>query len=76
MVRPLRRRTAPIQEQFPVKRLGYRIQELFYGGLSEQAKVHLQQAAKADPVATVNRRIPEEQKSNEVILSGTRLVRA
>ena len=52
-----------------------RIQELFYGGLSEQAKVHLQQAAKEDPVATVNRRIPEERKSNEAILPGTRLVR-
>ena len=58
-----------------IKRLAYRIQELFYGGLSEQAKVHLQQAAKEDPVATVNRRIPEERKSNEAILPGTRLVR-
>lgn len=29
----------------------------------------------ADPVATVNRRIPEERKSNEAILPGTRLVR-
>jgi hypothetical protein len=35
----------------------------------------LQQAAKEDPVATVNRRIPEERKSNEAILPGTRLVR-
>ena len=52
------------KKQFLIKRLAYRIQELFYGGLSEQAKVHLQQAAKEDPVATVNRRIPEKRKSN------------
>ena len=63
------------KKQFLIKRLAYRIQELFYGGLSEQANVHLQQAAKEDPVATVNRRIPEERKSNEAILPGTRLVR-
>ena len=63
------------KKQFLIKRLAYRIQELFYGGLSEQAKVRLQQAAKEDPVATVNRRIPEERKSNEAILPGTRLVR-
>ena len=63
------------KKQFLIKRLAYRIQELFYGGLSGQAKAHLQQAAKADPVATVNRRIPEERKSNETILPGTRLVR-
>ena len=49
------------KKQFLIKLLAYRIQELFYGGLSEQAKVHLQQAAKEDPVAT--------------ILPGTRLVR-
>ena len=63
------------KKQFLIKRLAYRIQELFYGGLSEQTKVHLQQASKEDPVATVNRRIPEERKSNEAILPGTRLVR-
>ena len=63
------------KKQFLIKRLAYRIQELFYGGLSGQAKAHLQQTAKADPVATVNRRIPEERKSNETILPGTRLVR-
>ena len=63
------------KKQFLIKRLAYRIQELFYGGLAEQANVHLQQAAKEDPVATVNRRIPEERKSNEAILPGTRLVR-
>lgn len=29
----------------------------------------------ADPVATINRRIPGERKSNQAILPGTRLVR-
>ena len=63
------------KKQFLIKRLAYRIQELFHGGLSEQAKVHLQQAAKEDPVATVNRRIPQGRKKGETILPGTRLVR-
>ena len=63
------------KKQFLIKRLVYRIQELFYGGLAEQAKAHLSQVAQADPVATVTRRIPEERKSNKVILPGTRLVR-
>jgi len=63
------------KKQFLVKRLSYRIQELFYGGLSERAKTHLGQVAKGDLVATANRRIPEELKANETILPGTRLVR-
>ena len=63
------------KKQFLIKRLAYRIQELFYGGLSEQAKAHLRRVASKDPVATVKRRIPEERKSNEAILPGTRLVR-
>lgn len=63
------------KKQFLIKRLAYRIQELFYGGLSEQAKAHLQHAAKEDPVATVKRRIPQEKKKSETILAGTRLVR-
>jgi len=52
-----------------------RIQELFYGGLSEQAKKHLKKISETDPVATVIRKIPEERKSQEAILSGTRFVR-
>jgi hypothetical protein len=55
--------------------LAYRIQELFYGGLSEQAKAHLRQAALNDPVATVSWRITEDHKANETILPGTRFVR-
>jgi hypothetical protein len=63
------------KKQFLIKRLAYRIQELFYGGLSEQVKAHLRQAALNDPVATVNRRIPEDRKACETILPGTRFVR-
>jgi hypothetical protein len=63
------------KKQFLIKRLTYRIQELFYGGLSEQAKAHLRRVAANDPVATVKRRIPEERKGTEAILPGTRLVR-
>jgi hypothetical protein len=63
------------KKQFLIKRLGHRIQELFYGGLSERAKAHLRRVASNDPVATVKRRIPEECKHSESILPGTRLVR-
>ncbi|WP_425411288.1 DUF2924 domain-containing protein [Maridesulfovibrio hydrothermalis] len=63
------------KKQFLIKRLSHRIQELFYGGLSEQAKAHLKQVAETDPVATVIRKIPEERKSQEAILPGTRFVR-
>jgi hypothetical protein len=63
------------KKQFLIKRLAYRIQELFYGGLSEQTKAHLRRVALNDPVATVKRRIPEERKNNEALLPGTRLVR-
>jgi hypothetical protein len=63
------------KKQFLIKRLAYRIQELFYGGLSEQAKAHLRKVAMNDPVATVKRRIPEKRKANETILPGTRFVR-
>ena len=41
------------KRQFLIKRLAYRIQELFYGGLSEAAKTRLQQVAQDDPVARV-----------------------
>ena len=63
------------KKQFLVKRLAHRIQELFYGGLSESAKTRLRQIAQDDPVATVERKVPEERKSNENILPGTRFVR-
>jgi hypothetical protein len=57
------------------KRLAFRIQELFYGGLADAVKAQLAQVAQRDPVATVHRRIPEERKAPTGILPGTRLVR-
>jgi hypothetical protein len=63
------------KKQFLVKRLAYRIQELFYGGLSDTAKTRLQHIAQSDPVATVKGKVSEERKSNETILPGTRFVR-
>ncbi|VDA98995.1 Bacteriophage FIG01208078: hypothetical protein [Olavius algarvensis spirochete endosymbiont] len=63
------------KKQFLIKRLAYRIQELFYGGLSGTAKARLRQIAQDDPVATVEGKVSEERKSNENILPGTRFVR-
>ena len=63
------------KKAFLQKRLAFRIQELFYGGLSEPVKAHLVQVANSDPVATVHRRIPEVRQAPAAILPGTRLVR-
>jgi len=63
------------KKQFLIKRLAYRIQELFYGGLSEQTKSNLKKVAKSDPIATISRKIPQARKSQESILSGTSFVR-
>ena len=63
------------KRQFLIKRLAYRIQELFYGGLSEETKARLKQIAQNDPVATMKNRISAKGKPDETILSGTRLVR-
>ena len=41
------------KRQFLIKRLAYRIQELFYGGLSDAAKTRLRQ----DPMARMDRRV-------------------
>ncbi len=63
------------RRRFLLKRLAYRIQELFYGGLSEAAKAHLRQAAQGDPVARVDRRISGNPQNKADILPGTRFVR-
>ena len=63
------------RKAFLMKRLAYRIQELFYGGLSEPAKKCLKQIAATDPVATVKAPVPEARKSQDSILPGTRFVR-
>ncbi len=61
--------------QFLIKRLAYRIQELFYGGLSEAAKTRPRQVAQAGPVARVDRRVSGNPPSQVGILPGTRFVR-
>ena len=65
----------PYKRQFLIKRLAYRIQELFYGGLSEAAKAHLGQVALADPVARVDGRASDNSQRQADILPGTRFVR-
>lgn len=63
------------KKQFMIRRLAYRIQELFYGGLSEQSKKYLHEAAEKDPLAKVKSKVPDERKTSESILKGTRFVR-
>ena len=63
------------RRRFLIKRLAYRIQELFYGGLSEAAKARLQQVARGDPVARVDGRVSGNPRSKADILPGTRFVR-
>ena len=63
------------RKQFLIKRLAYRIQELFYGGLSEAARTRLQQLAPADPVAGVDGQAPGTSQTRADILPGTRFVR-
>ena len=63
------------KRQFLIKRLAWRIQELFYGGLSESSKDRLRQVAQDDPVASVTRNIPQERKQESSLLPGTRFVR-
>ena len=63
------------KKQFLIKRLAYRIQELFYGGLSEAAKAHLGQVAREDPVARVDARVSKNPEGKADILPGTRFVR-
>ncbi len=65
----------PYKRQFLIKRLAYRIQELFYGGLSEGAKTRLMQIAQGDPVARVDRRVSDNPQGKSDILPGTRFVR-
>ena len=63
------------KRQFLIKRLAYRIQELFYGGLSEAAQAHLRHVAQGDPVARVDRRVAGNPRNKADILPGTRFVR-
>ena len=63
------------KRQFLIKRLAYRIQALFYGGLSEAAKTRLQQVARDDSAARVESRTSGVPQGQADILPGTRFVR-
>ena len=63
------------KRQFLIKRLAYRIQELFYGGLSEAAKTRLRQVARDDSAARVESRTSGVPQGQADILPGTRFVR-
>ena len=63
------------KRRFLIKRLAYRIQELFYGGLSESAKTHLTRVAENDPVARVAGGVTDSPPGQADILPGTRFVR-
>ena len=63
------------QRQFMIKRLAYRIQELFHGGLSAAAKAHLANVAESDPVAQVSAKPASPRSREDQLLPGTRLIR-
>ena len=59
----------PFKKAFLVKRLAYRLQELAYGGLSEETEERLEEFA-SDNCETLASKIKREQ-----LLPGTRLIR-
>lgn len=66
------------KKSFLMKRLAYRIQELFYGGLSNEAKNKLMEAASLDPLCMPGGKNINVQKTfsnNGSLFPGTRLVR-
>ncbi|MBF0176476.1 MAG: DUF2924 domain-containing protein [Magnetococcales bacterium] len=60
----------PFNRTFLVKRLAYRIQELAYGGLSEETEKRLEEMSADNGEAT-----PAKANREQQILPGTRLVR-
>ena len=63
------------KRQFLIKRLAYRIQELFYGGLSEAAKTHCGTSPGATRWRGWTSRVSGNPRSKADILPGTRFVR-
>lgn len=62
--------------QFLIRRLAYRIQELFHGGLAQTAREALRRAAEKDPMACLYQK-PDPAGDKEVsIPDGTRFVRS
>lgn len=62
---------------FIQKRLAYRIQELFYGGLAQTAKIRLEHLAENDPVAMLQQKNDTVKKPNRTgkVCPGTRFIR-
>lgn len=63
------------KSQFMIKRLAYRIQELYFGGLPQATKNVLSEMAKRDPVASANVVLETDNPQSEQYLTGTRFVR-
>ena len=62
------------KRRFLIKRLAYRLQELFHGGLSAAAKTRLA-SRRGDPVARMDGRVTDSTQAKQDILPGTRFVR-
>lgn len=62
------------KSQFMMKRLAYRIQELYFSGLPQAAKNVLSEIASGDPVASANVVLATDKPEGE-LLAGTRFVR-
>jgi hypothetical protein len=66
------------KKSFIQKRLAYRIQELFYGGISSQAEKKLSEAARSDPLCTLGKKssvVMSTFRRTGRIAPGTRFVR-
>ena len=63
------------KRQYLIKRLAYRIQELAYGGLSDQAKAELERIAQEDDRQRQGARAQHRKPKDTHPLAGTRLIR-
>lgn len=63
------------KSQLLIKRLSFRIQELFFGALSQPTKSLLKAVADRDPAAAVQTSLPSLKSNTERIMPGTRFVR-
>lgn len=63
------------KKQFLLKKLAWRIQEAYYGGLSTEATAQIKAKASVDPKSKIERIDGETHKPNKGILPGTRFVR-
>ena len=63
------------RRQHMIRRLAYRIQELAYGGLSDQTKAELEQIAEEDQRSRKNRAPARKKRKGTQPVPGTRLIR-